>query len=286
MLKNLIITKAAGESERFSPEKLRRSMAKTGASRLAIDQAIDQIQRRLKPNDSTAKIYQLAFDLLKNQSQTYAARYSLKRAIMSLGPQGFPFEQYLAALLRHYGYRTYTNQIFAGQCITHEIDVVAEKPKENIHAIIECKFHSHPGNKTGAKDAMYTHARFLDITSAWVAKRGQGAKPAKGELQNWLVTNTEVTSEAKRYGECVGMKIISWDIPKNESLPDLIHSRCLYPITILFSLNQEQKGRLLRYGLAMCQDLLNNHRAYRLLGLNQNKIRQLQAELEPLCQLD
>ena len=77
-----------------------------------------------------SNFYSFLLLLLKNQSQTYAARYSLKRAIMSLGPQGFPFEQYLAALLRHYGYRTYTNQIFAGQCITHEIDVVAEKSKE------------------------------------------------------------------------------------------------------------------------------------------------------------
>jgi hypothetical protein len=285
MAKNIFITKAAGESERFSESKLRRSMGQSGAPRRSIDAVITQIKRQIRPGDSTSKIHRLAFDLLKQKNRTFAARYGLKRAIMNLGPQGFPFEQYLAALLGHYGYRTYTNQIFAGVCISHEIDVVAEKPQENVHAIIEAKFHSRPGRKTGAKDAMYTYARFLDINNAWVAKRRKGAKPKSGELQSWLVTNTEVTSEALKYAKCVGITIISWTTPRNKSLQDLVHSRCLYPITVLMSLNHNQKRQLLHRNIVMCQDLLQNKRMYKQLHLNQRKITLLEAELGELCEL-
>lgn len=285
MSKNLFVTKQSGEGENFDIEKLKRSLLESGAKVADVEKVIKKIIAYAKPGINTSEIYRLAFRMLRSFGNPYAARYSLRRAIMQLGPSGFPFEKYLAGVLEAAGYKTYTNQIFQGRCLTHEIDVVAEKPQKNIHAIIEVKFHSHGGKKTGSKDALYTYARFLDINQAWVAKRKGGAKPQIGELQSWLVTNTKVTTNVIKYARCVGIKVISWDYPYNESLKNLIDSYCLYPITVLISLNQSQKSQLLRQGVVMCKELLKaqNIGILRRIGLNQKKMQLLASEINGLC---
>jgi len=257
----------------FSLKKLEESLKRSGAGKKLVDQVVSQIRKKIKPGISTSEIYRLAFQSLKSAGKPYASRYSLKRAIMKLGPDGFPFEEYLAALLREHGYIAYTNQIFRGSCLTHEIDVVAEIPSENIHAIIEAKFHSRPGRKTGSKDALYTHARFLDINNAWSQKVKSGAKPKDAKLQNWLVTNTKVTTEVKKYARCIGMTVIGWDYPSGRSLQDLIENKGLYPITVLISLNGFQKKNLLRQDIVLCKDILENKIAKRILDKNFNKIK-------------
>lgn len=284
MSKSVFVTKQSGEGERFDVEKLHRSLVASGAQPGAIDQAVRRIATEIKPGISTAEIYRLAYQRLRLIGKPYAARYSLRRSIMHLGPSGFPFEKYLAAVLAEAGYQTYTNQIFQGKCLTHEIDVVAEKPAENIHAIIEVKFHNRPGHKTGSKDILYTHARFLDINYEWVAKRKRGAKPQGGELQSWLVTNTKVTTDVIQYARCAGLTVISWDYPAERSLKKLIDSYRLYPLTVLLSLNTAQKNQLLQHGLILCKQLLEpeQRKILKRVGLNDRKIELIAQEVTGL----
>ncbi|OGY46501.1 MAG: hypothetical protein A2744_03580 [Candidatus Buchananbacteria bacterium RIFCSPHIGHO2_01_FULL_44_11] len=282
-MKNIYITKAAGERELFSLDKLRHSLKKSGAKAQAIEGILNQIKKEVRPGMSTSTIYRLAFSLLKASGAHYAARYNLKRAIMALGPSGFPFEKYFAALLEKQGYQVQINQIFQGRCLSHEIDVVAEIPAENIHAIVECKFHVRPGAKTGSKDILYTHARFMDINNAWVAKRKIGAKPQSGELQSWLVTNTKVTSEVRKYGLCAGVKVTSWDYPAGSSLQNFVEAEGLYPLTSLVTLNNDQKRYFLSQGVVLCKDLLNYQNQFKRLGLEGNKLIRLESEIQALC---
>src|SRR3989344_8273528 len=280
----LFITKQSGEGERFDVKKLERSLLASGASAGDVAAVLIQLATLVKPGVSTAELYRRAFQLLRGIGKPYAARYSLRRAIMQLGPSGFPFEQYVAAVLEVAGYQTYTNQIFQGKCLTHEVDVVAEKPAENIHAIIEVKFHNRPGNKTGSKDILYTHARFLDINQEWVAKRTKGAKPRGGELQSWLFTNTKVTTDVIQYARCAGLRVTSWDYPADASFKKMIDTHLLYPITVLFGLTNSQKNQLLRVGLVLCRDLLEpkNEKMIRRLGLGDRKIKMLTNEVQNL----
>ena len=286
MSKAIFVTKARGNQEPFSISKLKRSMFDTGASKEVIDQIISKLQSSVRQGISTAQIHRLAFQHLKLANRIYAARYNLKKAIMRLGPDGFPFERYFAALLEYSGYKTYTNVIVNGKCITHEVDVIAEKADENIHAIIEAKFHAHPGRKTGSKDALYTYGRFLDIKEGWDIKKQAGAKPQSGTLQSWLVTNTEMTDNAKRYCQCTGIKAIAWSYPnKEESLQGMIHTHGLYPITALLTLNQAQKLILLRQNIILCKSLVEQGGSLKELGLNNNQIDQVLAEVNQLCDL-
>ena len=125
----ILITKASGEKTTFSSDKLRHSLHRSGAEENTISEIIRDVQKNLYDNISTKKIYQLAFGLLKKQSRHSAARYKLKQAIMELGPSGFPFEKYIAEILKHQGYKVKVGEIVKGHCVNHEIDVIAEKEK-------------------------------------------------------------------------------------------------------------------------------------------------------------
>lgn len=284
MTTKLFVTKAIGDKESFSAAKLRRSMLDSGASAEVINDVIRKIKTHVKPGVSTAEIHRLAFRLLKSANRTYAARYNLKKAIMEIGPDGFPFEQYFANLLEHQGFKTQTNVIVNGSCITHEVDIFAEKHKENIHALIEMKFHGKPGRKTRSKDALYTYARLLDIQKNWEFKKSRGAKPKKATLQGWLVTNTEMTRNAINYCNCIGMKVIAWSYPEDgTSLQGMVHNEALYPITVLTSLNHKQKKDILNKNIVMCFDLLKNRSVLKSAGLKAGQIDRVLQEVNELC---
>ncbi len=279
----IYITKASGEKEPFLPSKLSTSLRAARASQNEVDRILADIEKRVEDGMSTSKIYKYAFSLLKKLNKSHAAKYSLKRAIMQLGPDGFPFEQYVAALLRNAGYKVFTNQVLRGLCITHEVDVVAEYAEKNIHAIIEAKFHSTPGRKTATKEILYTHARFLDIEKQWVAKRNSGAKPMKGEVQSWLVTNTSITSEVIKYSRCTGISVISWDYPKKNNLQSWIHDKSLYPVTVLLTLTHREKKILLDNNCVLCKDVLKCTKGLKLMRLSKQKRSKLEEEITQLC---
>lgn len=48
------------------------------------------------------------------------------------GPEGYPFEKYVARLLAKMGYAARTNIVARGRCISHELDVVAERGGERL----------------------------------------------------------------------------------------------------------------------------------------------------------
>ena len=122
----IFITKASGESVPFSADKLKLSLERAGANEDEIDRIIEEISSELYEGISTKKIYRTAFNLLKKDSGHLAAKYHLKRAIMELGPSGYPFEKFIGEILRYQGYKTTVGEIVQGKCVNHEIDVIAE----------------------------------------------------------------------------------------------------------------------------------------------------------------
>lgn len=121
------IIKASGESVRFSEKNIRHSLQRAGATPEQIKSIIKKVNESIYDGISTKKIYKQVFTLLRESSRHLAARYNLKQAIMELGPSGFAFEKFFAEILNHQGYKTKIGQFLKGQCVTHEVDVVAEK---------------------------------------------------------------------------------------------------------------------------------------------------------------
>lgn len=255
--KQVRVLKASGEYEPFSEEKVRSSLQRAGAEKELADKIIENIKGELYDGISTKEIYSQIFGLLREWESPLISKYNLKQAIMELGPSGYPFEKFVAGVLKNYGYQVEVGQTVQGKCVSHEIDVIAQKNPstssgQGEHYMIECKFHNRPGIKVDIQTALYTYARFLDVQGAWVETSGHRSK----FHQPWLVTNTKVTLEVKTYGQCVGLKVLSWDYPAEENLRFLIEQSNLHPLTCLTSLSRTEKGRLLEAGLVFCRDLL------------------------------
>jgi len=163
---------------------------------------------------------------------------------MSLGPTGFPFEQFIAGLLEEYGYKTKVGTKQKGKVITHEIDIIAENKNNSKSYMIECKYHNQPGKHTKLHAALYTYARFLDLISIKLN-------------QPWLITNTKCSEDAINYAKGVNLKITSWKSPEKESLQKLIEQKKIYPITMLKTLNNETKEKLFKDKIVLVKDLIN-----------------------------
>ena len=198
---------------------------------------------------TTTEIYQHAFDMLRADKPHVAARYSLKRAMMELGPSGHPFEKFIGEILANEGYKTEVNKIVQGICVAHEVDVVAEKGDRRM--MIELKYHNTLGLKTDIKIALYIQARFEDIDKQWQKQPEHGIKLHEA----WLMTNTKLTSDAIAYARCVGMKAIGWNYPEEGSLKQLIERSGLHPMSALSTLSRGEKIHLLDKGLVMCRDV-------------------------------
>lgn len=273
----LFIVKASGEKELFSDEKLRRSLNKIGVSVEAAEKIIGRVKTELKPGMTTAEVYRLAFSLLKKTDHHVAGRYALKRAIMELGPNGHPFEKFVGEILKKKGFSVTVGKTLQGVCVSHEIDVIAEK--DSRHIMVECKFHNEPGIKSDVKISLYVQARFEDVQKAWQKNPGHGQKFHEA----WLVTNTKLTSDAIRYASCAGMKAIGWSYPPSGSLEQLVEESGLHPLTCLTTLSASNKRQLLDRGLVLCKELFQDRRSLKDLGLSEEKITQIEKEIHELC---
>jgi len=255
------IIKADGRKENFDEEKLRLSISRAGVPERMHQEAVDHIRKLLYQDMPTAEIYKHILEYLgKSSSPHSGSRYSLKQAIMDLGPTGFPFERFIAAILIRQGFKAETDIIMNGLCVSHEVDVLAEKDNRKI--MIECKFHNRIGTRTDVKVALYVMARYQDLTVGWINKNN-----ASKLKEVWLVTNTKCTTDAIAYAQCMGIKIVSWGYPDKGNLQDLIEKDNLHPITVLSSLSSWQKHLLLNNHLVLCRDLLQNSLAFDLLKL-------------------
>lgn len=270
---SFIITKASGEQEPFNIEKFKRSLRKVGASDAIIQDIINNIIA-MHPN-TTQEIHEYALKRLAELNRPVAARYNLKRALIEFGPAGYPFEQYIARLLQMENFNTETDQIVAGACVNHEIDVIAIK--NEIVYMIECKFHNTIGLKTDVKVTLYIQARFEDIN-----KSTQEKKQNHYLMHPWIFSNTNFTTEAIQYAQCVGLQLTGWAYPQNEGLAHLIDKHGLHPITALTSLSRSQKNAMIKDGIILCKDLEAHKNHLKKYHLNQFEIQQLIEEARAL----
>jgi hypothetical protein len=271
------IIKASGEVVPFYSENLKRSLLKAGASEAQADNIILQVEEKLYNGISTKKIYRQAFQLLKNFSKPVAAKYKLRRAIMELGPSGFPFEKYVAEICKRKGYAVQTGKIVQGNCVKHEVDVIAEK--ENRYLMIECKFHNQPGIACDVKIPLYINSRFKDLEAKWKTLPEHHDKLHEA----WVVTNTRFTADAAQYGICCGMNLLGWDYPANDSLNKQIDALSLYLVTALTSLSKNEKQNLLNEQVILCKQITGDKQLLRNASVSEARINLVMNEATQLC---
>lgn len=272
------VIKANGDQEVFKPSKLRNSLRRAGARKSEIDRIVETVTQNLTDGAKTQTIYSSAFSLLQKSEEPIAAKYSLRRAIFGLGPTGFPFEDFLARLFEAEGYKTKKRAHIKGKCATHEIDVAGYKPDHSF--VAEAKFHMRPGIKSDLQVAMYSYARYLDLKSRAICKDDEC-----GIDDLYVITNTKFTSSAIKYAECSGIKLLSWNYPRGNTLQDRIERMGLYPITVLTGLSAKQKLRFLEANIILCKDILKKPHMVNSLGLSKSKRVNILKEAQTLCGL-
>ncbi len=265
------VLKADGTSEFFKVEKLRRSLRRAGASPSEVIDIIRGVEHRLFDGMRTQEIYRMAFDMLRDMGSPVATRYSLRRALLGLGPTGFPFERFLGRLFEHEGYTTRTGIELQGHCAPHEIDIAAYRADHSF--IGEAKFHARPGIKTDLQVAMYSYARLLDLRDQKICQ-----DDICGIKEFWLITNTKFTTTAEKYAACVGITMLSWDYPRRDNLHDRIQRARIYPITVLQTLSRQQIAHLIDRDVITCGDILTKTHLLRTLHLSTKKMEQIIAE--------
>ena len=276
MSEPIYIVKADGEQEPFDAAKLESSLAHAGVSVSRRREVIEHVKRELKNGMRTSDIYRHAFNMLKEKSApAVAARYSIKRAVFDLGPSGFPFEQFLAEILRAHGWKTQTDATLFGRCAPHEVDVLAEKDGKRVG--IEAKFHNEPGGKTDIKDALYVHARYEDLRKA--------PESSSRVDEGWLVTNTRFTRNAIRYAQCSNLTLIGWDYPARRGLMQMIEEARVHPITALTTLAESEKRRLMEHNIVLCKNVQSPH-LLEEYGVKPSRIPSVLEEVRQLCAPD
>lgn len=215
---------------------------------------IQELESSVGDRIHSRDIYEHINQYFNKKSLHSFAKYHLKMALMQLGPSGYPFERYVAALLTHYGYDCKVSQMQQGKCVTHEVDVVGRKGDS--HYIVECKFHNQPGLRSDVKTALYVKARYDDIVERLRLTEGAAFNQEKHE--GWLVTNTKCTSDAIQYALCAGINIIGWSFPEKGNLQDMVEEAGLYPITVLSTLSQSSKEYFLQKDIVLAKQLLDD----------------------------
>ena len=84
-----------------------------------------------------------------------------------------------------------------GKCVTHEIDVIAEK--DNQLTLIVCKYRNQPGIAVDVKTPLYINSRFEDVL-ANVSLKFSGK-----DFTGWIMTNLRFTKDAITNGNFKGM---------------------------------------------------------------------------------
>ncbi|MBK9337333.1 MAG: ATPase [Lewinellaceae bacterium] len=277
MENNAWVTKASGEQVVFAPEKLLHSLRRAGAGRERAEAIVREVTAQLHAGMTTKQIYRMAHKMLRKEARYTAARYSLKQALLELGPSGYPFEVFIARLLEAEGMRVQIGQIRAGKCVSHEVDVFGEADGRVL--VGECKFHNRQGLVSDVKVPLYIHSRFRDLSAGFLS----APEWAGRKFESWVFTNTRFTDDALQYGRCSGMHLIGWDTPFDYGLRDWVDRTGLHPLTCLTSLTRHEKNKLLDQRVVLARELLQEPEKLDIAGIAPGRVRGILKEAEGLC---
>ncbi len=272
MPKKILVRKHSGEQQPFSEEKLLGSIMRAGAPAEIAQQVVAEIHPLLFEGISTREIYRNAFQILRKTMRSLAARYSLKTAIMELGPSGYPFEKFVGEIFKKQGFDVKTGQVLQGRCVQHEMDVVAER--NNLTVMVECKYRNDQGKISGVQVPLYVNSRMQDIRLVWQTKPENKDK----SFQGWIVTNTRFSSDAEDYGICAGLHMVSWGFPERDNLRQVVEEYALYPVTALTALTGKQKQFLLEKGIILVEQLLHHPGIMAHFGLTEKDQQDILSE--------
>jgi hypothetical protein len=262
------VVKSTGERVRFEPGKIRGSLLRAGATKAVADRVANAVTERVTDGMPTRRITALVRQQLQREHRALMYRYTLREALLKLGPAGFSFEKYVASILQAHGYRTTMPEELPGKCVRHEVDVVAEKDGRRI--MIEAKFRNDFEYFVRLKDVMATWARFIDLNEGPLGR----AKPFD---EVWVVTNGRISTRSQAFGACRGVRLLGWNYPADKSFAAFVDHAALYPVTVLRDLTPGEIARFSDKGIMLCREAASHNpkRLSKRVGMSQRRAEEI-----------
>lgn len=246
-MKRIMIRKSSGKIVPYDEERIKVTLQRSGAKPELVSRILKKVKSSLRPRITTDEIREIVRAELKKESPASSARYLLRSALARLGPAGFNFEKYVASILSAYGYKTQLPFELQGACVTHEVDVIAEKDGRRM--FIEAKFRNNFNDVVNIKDTMATWARYLDLVD------GASLDLCPHFDEAWIVTNARFTDHALKFAHCKNMVMIGWNHPKERTFARMVDLSSLYPLTILSDLSDNEIQLLAKNKYTLCREV-------------------------------
>lgn len=262
------IRKRGRPQELFDINKFKKSLQKSGLDKAMCDEFVSKVDPDKSYCHSTAALFRRTHNRIYKKSKKLAAYYNIKRAILDLGPTGYPFEILCSEIFKAKGFSTEVSVIKKGQFIKHEVDIIATRP--DLTLFCECKFHRSYRYRNDIKLPLYIHSRFLDLKNT----------NSYGEMQYAIISNTNFTLDAIKYAEGVGLLLFSLDYPDRSTFIDLMKQYKVYPVTILRNLRKFEAARLLENKVVVIRGLKFHH--LEKIGLSRDRISEVLGEVKEL----
>lgn len=93
----VVLIKASGEKELYSPSKVKRALTHSGLFDEGAESFLKRLEPKLYAGITTREIYKIVYQTLDKAT---AARFSLKQSLMKIGSGGHDFETFIASCLK------------------------------------------------------------------------------------------------------------------------------------------------------------------------------------------
>jgi Holliday junction resolvase-like predicted endonuclease len=265
----IYVTKADGSKQPFDKQKIINTCLKLQATQEQAQSIADRIEAKAYDGIPTKKILQMVFQYMKKYRPVIGYQIDLRQAISMLRSKP-DFEIFVAKLFEAMGYRVETNLMVLGECIEHEIDVIAKNENEII--LVEVKHHVNHHTYSGLDVFLQLNSTLEDLKKGY-----ESGKNNFKFTRAILICNTKVSDHARRYALCKGLEFIAWKFPQENGLERLIEEYKLYPITFLKEIERDEAYSLANAGIVTAKQLLEDvEKISRKSSISKNRILQLQ----------
>jgi Holliday junction resolvase-like predicted endonuclease len=265
----VFVTKFDGRTQPFIKGKIINTCLRIGVGHQQAVEITNRIEREASNGITTKEVLKKIFDYAKKYKPEIKDRTDLRSAIAALRSKP-DFEIFVSLLLKEYGYEVQTNQIVDGKCVDHEIDAIAKKDNEII--LVEAKHHEQYHTYTGVSVFLEVQAELEDLMEGYRIKKNK-----INFTKALVVCNTKISEHAERYATCRDIGYISWKLPKEKNLEQVIEDGKLYPITLLRGLDIQTQDRLVSKGILLLKQLIemNVNEIAKKTGIEQTRIKNL-----------
>ncbi len=262
----MLVTKADGRTEKFDRKKIAKTCINAGLPAAKAEAVAKYIEKSVTDGTATHRIYQMILTELRKYDERTPLIYRLREAVARLDPEAF--EIFIVKVLEAYGYKCEWNVIIDGEIIEHQVDITA---KNGGSYMVECKKHFNPHRDCGLGEIMEVWARLDDIN------RGR----SRHFDAAWVITNTKFSEHAKKYAKGKEMRLTGWRHKGRDSLERLLHSKKIYPVTIL-GIDGKTTGRLVQNGFIGLNDVISRREELYKTGVDKKTASKIISQAKTL----